>query len=275
MQTQTYFHTVLESYANRCNNQVPLQVNCTGTVGNAFSSRSIRKDYYYIYVTQGRMVMPEQTLKAGDVMILEPETVYQYRSEGETVYYWVHYTGYEAGGISQRAVGKLNVKRSVGIHQEIVDCFQKLFREFIIHDETAEQMTPMLLREILLYTERFVKAGEKKGAPLIALEYIHGHYREEILVEALAELEHMGCTAFRSAFKAHTGVSPNDYIINQRISEASHLLTQTEMPVRDIAFAVGYGDQYYFSRIYKKKMGVTPLKYRRVSREQLHMGPPI
>ena len=73
----------------------------------------------------------------------------------------------------------------------------------------------------------------------------------------------MSCTSFRSAFKKHTGVSPNEYIITQRISAACQLLVQTDKSISEIAAEVGYGDQYYFSRIFKKKMGVPPLGYRR------------
>ena len=72
----------------------------------------------------------------------------------------------------------------------------------------------------------------------------------------------MSCTAFRSAFRQHTGVSPSEYIIGQRISAACRLLSQTDKSVSAIAADVGYADQYYFSRLFRKKMGMPPLKYR-------------
>ena len=75
-------------------------------------------------------------------------------------------------------------------------------------------------------------------------------------------MENMSCTAFRSAFRQHTGVSPNEYIIGQRISAACQLLSQTDKSVSAIAADVGYPDQYYFSRLFRKKMGMPPLKYR-------------
>ena len=99
--------------------------------------------------------------------------------------------------------------------------------------------------------------------PLLAIEYIHSHFKEVVDVDQLARLEHMSCTAFRIAFKKHTGISPNEYIIAQRISVACRLLAQTELSVKEIAGEVGYADQYYFSRIFKKKVGMTPLKYRK------------
>ena len=263
MRTQTYFHTKFEREANRKNDTVPLQVNCVGAVSfKNFSNRSVRHDFYYIYVLKGKMVMQDCELLPGDVMIYEPEHEYQYHSEGETSYLWVHYTGLEAYTLTKAAILQPNVKQHIGIHKELIDCFKKLFREFIIHDEAAKQVSLCLLKEILYRTGRYVGADQKKGAPLQAIEYIHGHFREELDVDELAKMEHMSSTAFRVAFRKHTGVSPNEYIISQRISASCQLLMQTNMSISAIAADVGYGDQYYFSRIFKKKVGMPPLKFR-------------
>lgn len=264
MRTQTYFHTRFENEANMKNDTVPLQVNCVGAVAknNIFFNNSVRHDFYYIYLQKGKMIMPDCTLLPGDVIIMEPERAYEYHSEGETAYLWVHFTGLEAYSLAKSALRQLNVKQQIGIHQEIIDCFQKLFREFIINDEAATQLSLCLLREILLLTGRFVGTEKKNGMPLLAIEYIHSHFRSDIDVDALAQMEHMSCTAFRTAFKNHTGVSPNEYIIAQRISAACRLLTQTDMSISAVAAEVGYCDQYYFSRIFRKKVGMPPFKYR-------------
>lgn len=268
MRNQSYFHTDIESKANIKNETVPLQVNCTGVVSpnSAFASRSIRQDYYYIYVLKGKMIMPEETLLPGDAIVLEPGRFYQYYSEGETSYLWVHYTGFEAYSLTMSAFHTLNTKISIGIHKEIVDCFKKMFREFIINDEAAQKITVCLLREIFALTDRYAGAG-KKSMPLEAIEYIHGHYRDDIDIEELAAMEHMSCTTFRIVFKKHTGVSPNEYIIAQRVSEACRLLSQTNKSIRAIAAEIGYSDQYYFSRIFKKKVGTSPLKYRFIQKQ--------
>ena len=97
---------------------------------------------------------------------------------------------------------------------------------------------------------------------LLAIEHIHRSFQKTIDVDSLAQMENMSCTAFRCAFKKHTGVSPVEYIIRQRISAACRLLAQTDRSVSAIAADVGYHDQYYFSRIFRKKTGLSPLKYR-------------
>ena len=262
---QTFFHTKLESEANRRDDTVPLMVNCVGEVSglDSFFNRNVRQDYYYIYVLKGKMVLEEEELLAGDVIVFEPGYHYQYKNEGDTEYLWVHYTGYEACALTRTAHLTSNVKVHIGEHEEIGECFRKLFREFMIHDEASGLLSVCLLREILYLTGRYAGVQEKSGIPLLSLSYIHRFYSENIEINSLARMEHMSCTSFRSAFKKHTGVSPNEYIITQRISAACQLLVQTDKSISEIAAEVGYGDQYYFSRIFKKKMGVPPLGYRR------------
>lgn len=262
MRTQTYFHTKLESEANRKNDTDPLQINCVGAVSEvlSFSTRSVRQDYYYIYVLKGEMVLADCCLLPGDVIVFEPGQDYQYTSRGETAYLWVHYTGFEARSLTQSAGLVLNRKHHIGVHREIISCFRQLFHEFIINDVPAEQLCRYILREILLFTARYAQANH--SLPLLAIEYIHRSFREPIHIDALARMENMSATAFRSAFRQHTGVSPNEYVIRQRISAACQLLSQTDKSVSTIAADVGYPDQYYFSRIFRKKMGMSPLRYR-------------
>lgn len=265
MHTQTYFHTKLQNDADRKNDTVPLQVNCVGAVSenSSFSTKDVRRDYYYIYVLNGKMLMEECDLLPGDVMVFEPGHTYQYTSEGETAYLWVHYTGFEARSLTGSAGLTLNAGQHIGIHDEIISCFQQLFREFIINDDAFPQLSVCILRQILLFTGRHAGSGQKNAPPLRAIEYIHRAFREKIDVDDLAQLENMSCTSFRTAFRKHTGMSPNEYIITQRISAACRLLAQTDKSVSAVAEDVGYHDQYYFSRIFRKKMGMSPLQYRR------------
>ncbi len=128
MHTQTYYHTKLQGEANRRNDSVPLQVNCVGAVSedSSFSSRAVRRDYYYIYVIKGKMFLETCALLPGDVIVFEPEHPYQYTSEGETTYLWVHYTGFEARSLTKSAGLALNVSQHIGVHRSIVSCFQRV-----------------------------------------------------------------------------------------------------------------------------------------------------
>jgi AraC-like DNA-binding protein len=67
-------------------------------------------------------------------------------------------------------------------------------------------------------------------------------------------------------FKRQFKVSPIYYVIQKRIAHACSLLTETALPLKQISQAVGYDDPFYFSRMFKKMMGVNPTEYRRRQR---------
>lgn len=59
------------------------------------------------------------------------------------------------------------------------------------------------------------------------------------------------------------GIAPKDYLIGKRIAHAKRLLRETDASVMEISVSVGYVDQLYFSRIFKKREGISPLAYRK------------
>ena len=96
-----------------------------------------------------------------------------------------------------------------------------------------------------------------------ALIYIHQNYEKEISVPFLAELAHLSPSRFRALFREATGLSPLDYLLVLRLNHARQLMLQTGSSIGEVARAVGYEDQLYFSRIFKKRTGLSPSAYRR------------
>ncbi|MCY9552490.1 AraC family transcriptional regulator [Paenibacillus apiarius] len=94
-----------------------------------------------------------------------------------------------------------------------------------------------------------------------AIEYINGHYMNPLTLDELAELHAMTPKRFSYFFHKYTGYRPIDYLINYRMERASELLKAGNFPVRDIAVSVGYANPLYFSRVFKKKFGVSPSAY--------------
>jgi YesN/AraC family two-component response regulator len=93
------------------------------------------------------------------------------------------------------------------------------------------------------------------------VEYMHGHYMQDISLEACADLAGTTPYSLSKIFKQTTGVNFIDYLTNLRITKAKTLLRESDKKINDIAEAVGY-QQSYFNRIFKKQVGVTPGKFR-------------
>ena len=93
-------------------------------------------------------------------------------------------------------------------------------------------------------------------------QYVRDHLRGHIAIEDIADALHFSPQHLMRIFKSKTGMSVLDYITTTRVETAKKILKETNIPVKLIADMVGYEDYAYFTRVFKKKTGVSPIKYR-------------
>jgi len=118
-----------------------------------------------------------------------------------------------------------------------------------------EKITSALILEL---TE---KQQEKTIAP--ALLYIDNHINDNIQVTTLAKMCLMSETAFRKAFKQHTGLSPAKYKMTLKVHKAQELLSGSpNVSVAEVAESLGFYDLSYFYKTFTAITGTTPNKYR-------------
>ena len=87
----------------------------------------------------------------------------------------------------------------------------------------------------------------------------------ELSVSRLAEEACVTPNHLSKLFKRELGISPLDYLLVRRLEHASKLLRGTPMTVREIAFACGFENETYFNRQFRKFMGLSPGKYRKLA----------
>ncbi|MDR1642007.1 MAG: AraC family transcriptional regulator [Clostridiales bacterium] len=92
--------------------------------------------------------------------------------------------------------------------------------------------------------------------------YINEHYSENITLTSLANEFYVSKYFLSHSFKETTGVNITGFINNKRVSEAANLLENTSMPLTEIAMSVGFNNQPYFIKTFKKYHGMSPSKYR-------------
>ncbi|RIE01067.1 helix-turn-helix domain-containing protein [Cohnella faecalis] len=99
--------------------------------------------------------------------------------------------------------------------------------------------------------------------------YIAEHYDEAITIDLLADKARLSPKYFGELFKKRFGQSAMDYITEVRIRHAKRYLRETDELLRDIARKVGYSDEFYFSRKFKKEVGFAPSAYLRNSKHRI------
>lgn len=101
-----------------------------------------------------------------------------------------------------------------------------------------------------------------------ALSCIHSEYMNPITVEQIAERLNLDRSYLSVIFKKRTGLSPKQYLVNYRLSVAASLLTEKCRSVSVTACSVGYSDIYNFSKMFKRRYGMSPIKYAQAEREK-------
>lgn len=118
---------------------------------------------------------------------------------------------------------------------------------------------------ILLGAENKLRAAPGKNPARIseAIGRMHRHFREKISIPLLARQVGMSESSFSRHFKTATGETPVEYLLKLRLQDAADKICNG-MSVSEAAYCSGFSDGNYFSRIFKKKYGISPLKFCKI-----------
>lgn len=94
------------------------------------------------------------------------------------------------------------------------------------------------------------------------IEFIHAHLDGRLSLVEMATLAHMSVAYFTIAFKQSTGLTPHQYVLECRISQAHQLLKYTTLPLSAIAARLGFASQSHFTAVFRKLTGLTPRAYQ-------------
>ena len=130
-------------------------------------------------------------------------------------------------------------------------------------------MLALLLRHLLIVFQReltrehILKNEYLDREMYSAVTYFNENYNQDISIENYAQTRGMSVSWFIRNFKKYTGMTPMQFIVSLRVNNAQILLEQTNYSIYEIAKIVGYDDQLYFSRLFRKQKGVSPSQYRK------------
>lgn len=185
-----------------------------------------------------------------------------------------------AGSMRQRDVGKgMNNYISINFHST-----ENLPLKFFLENNINEEVTVLLdyfdkiyrspsgvnpkklvytLETMILQISDNVLSNNKPNLATKIADYLTNHYREKITLDDVSRDTFFSIAYCESEFRKAFGKSIVHYLIDIRISEAKTLLMETSLPSSTIASMVGFDDANYFSRVFKKRIGFSPLQYRR------------
>lgn len=163
------------------------------------------------------------------------------------------------------------VKIKVHDFASLVEKLEKMEYVYELFNPTADAQWDRLLlkaylQEILVNLfepERRIRKGYQAACVDKFIAYVNENLHTDIDVAAIAKTYGFAPNYFRTLFKRATRLTPYDYIQRKRIDKSKVKLDLTSDSVQDIAFQVGFNDPYYFSKVFKKTVGMTPSEYRK------------
>ena len=227
-----------------------------------------------MYVTRGSGVFESREtgqlpVQAGNILFLKPGQWHRYRPDpavgwDET---WFKMDGSSVKRLLNRPEFSTPVLR-VGLGENLRDLFDQLVATAREAAFGFEYILAGLAVQILARILVECSAPEFRDD---AIQQMVTRARHRLLedvngttdLRALARELGVSYSTFRRAFKACTQLSPGQFQLQSKIQKAEQLLSDTELPVGEVAERLGFPSMYYFSQIYKRKTGLSPLSYRR------------
>ncbi len=241
----------------------------------------------FIYCTEGEARIYCQStpvpLAAGEIMVINSHEFHYGESLSRKITYYVIMVDMsfilsrgldscQAKYISPLAQNLLLFKNQISEDEDIHECIKKIILEYTTRKPGYElavkacvyNVIVLLLRNHVARSfspeEYDTQAANLKRFHHV-FDYIEENLTQEIELQELASIAKLSTGQFCRIFKKLTGRSSKNYINQLRIEKSIMLLEDGEYNVGEIAFAVGFGDSSYFSRLFKKYKGLAPSEY--------------
>ena len=231
------------------------------------------RDHYLIHcVTSGKGVFSfggsDYRLAGGDGFLLTPGVIASYAADNESPwqYCWIGFNGTDA----KRLVELTGLSYENPIFHftgtALPDRLEQICHlSCATHSNEARVQAGLLLflADLMDSFGSSSSSHHASGYEYVqkAARYIEYNYSRSIDVKDIAASAGISRSHLYRVFMSNVGQSPIDYLTSYRISEACFLLKNSQLSIAEIAVSVGFFDQFYFSRVFKKSKGVPPSKY--------------
>lgn len=256
-----------ELYVDSCGYQL---LNASGGKMNTYSWA----DYHILYIVEGTGYATiggeKHKMGAGTMLFFHPWQlrVYGMHRNKDSRSYYLHFNGSACEELMRSLRLDSGNIFNVGISLTLTRLLDDLINEFRLKNEHYEYMCQSHLLSILTLIAR-KKSDTSRGSSETKkrineiCKYIYDNCGRIESVSELAQITHLSESRFSHLFSKTVGVSPQSYLLRAKIDVSKEMLTNTDLSVGQISVSVGFRDQNYFSRAFKRFTGTSPTEYRR------------
>ncbi|WAC39786.1 AraC family transcriptional regulator [Pedobacter sp. SL55] len=233
-------------------------------------------DNIFIYCTQGKghFIIDDKKFEiTANQFLLVPATDKYLRywadSDDPWTIYWLHYRGSDLDEFNNSLKIRLhNGPIQIPFNQKALDIWSTIYQslEMGYSIENLCNATFCLYHFLatFVFIDKHILIEEKGSSDIVAdaILYMKSEINKKLSVEDISGKYNLSGSHFSSLFRKNTGMSPIDYFIHLKMQKACQLLYASDDKIKIVALQLGYDDQYYFSRTFKKQMGISPEQYR-------------
>lgn len=273
---------LLGSYGNyQCYISIGIDTHLFSEVSESIRTGILMSDNQRLNRVEKIMIYNESIINSSEFSI--SEEMYSrlkkaiYEESTADINQWLHslffnMREYKSSGIIdfRKEVSKVlacisEVSKEVGLVEMDYEILESEFQEMMNKVDTIEEIRHYILDIIIKYFDNLVSFRKAKEIMPIQIikKYINDHYDKQPTLEEFAVQVELNPIYLSSLFKKHTGMTLTDYLIETRLEKAKELLKNTVLTISQISYEVGYKDSKYFSKLFRRKVGIKPNDYRK------------
>jgi AraC-like DNA-binding protein/mannose-6-phosphate isomerase-like protein (cupin superfamily) len=183
--------------------------------------------------------------------------------------YWIHFKGEIADYIVELMLEQSKIKTYLAYNENRIQLFEEIYtnlaKGYSLDNLRFVNMTFFHFLSSLLYEDQFNSSINQKdvdGVNLI-VDLMQKSIHTRLSLREFASAANLSIAQFSTIFRKKTGHSPIEYFNHLKIQKACQYLLFTNLAVKEISNQLGIDDQYYFSRMFSKLMGLSPSNYRK------------
>lgn len=232
--------------------------------------------HIFIYCKEGKGVAKIKkesfSLSPGEFIIIPAGVHHMYHADENTPWtiYWVHFKGEISGAMIQSFLLKNEChKGRVDHHESLFQIFEDIYSNLEMgygnNNLCYANLGFQHFLASFIFNENYKLAEKKQNSDVInaSISFMQKNLGEILTLQQMANYINLSVSHFSFLFKKKTGFSPLEYFNQLKIQKACQYLLFTDMIIKEIANKLGIEDQFYFSRMFAKLMGISPVAYRK------------
>ncbi|HPD25192.1 MAG TPA: AraC family transcriptional regulator [Candidatus Marinimicrobia bacterium] len=239
----------------------------------------ILTEFQILYITRGSGIFESKAtgrkkIEEGYIIHLFPGVWHRYMPDPKTGWkeHWISFSGSIPNDLLNNGIlSREKAVLEIGLNEKLINLYQEILELIESQKIGYQEIIASLTFQIVANIQAIEKSKKFFGIEFEttinkAKIFMADRIDKNINMEQLASELGVGYSWFRRMFRHYTGLPPVQYFLELKLNKAKELLVNTSLPIKEIAVITGFESQFYFSKFFKNRVGMSPIKYREFSR---------